>query len=180
MEKSKTRKLDFNGKSISILLADGTWWIALKPICEALDINFDRQYKNLMDDEILSQLYAKQHTVGADDKLREMVCLPEKFIYGWLFSIRSESPILKKYKLECYEVLYHHFHGVLDLRTNALMERLDTLQQIAELQDKLNTKWADSAEYLKIQELKTWQKQITKMLAEADEDLLKGQMRLSI
>lgn len=167
--------LEFNGKRISVLLADGSWWVAIKPICEALKVNYDRQYKNILDDEILTQLYAKQHTVGGDGRLREMVCLPEKYIYGWLFSIRSESHDLKKYKLICYDILYNHFHGTLTDRMNALHEKSSIDTRIQALEEQLK----ESSTYKEILELRQKKKQVSGELRKLDNDLQSGQLRLS-
>lgn len=122
--------LQFNGKSLYVLAKDGHTWIAVKPICEALGVNYNRQFQNLKDDEILGQLFAEQQMVAADGKLRQMVCLPEKYVYGWLFGIRSESPELKAYKLECYDLLYEHFHGVMTQRLQVLREKTAAEQEV--------------------------------------------------
>lgn len=53
-----------------------------------------------------------------------MVCLPEKYIYGWLFSVKTDSDKLLNYKLKCCDILFEHFHGALTIRTNVLEERL--------------------------------------------------------
>ena len=46
--KSKIKKfLEFNGKTISFLCKEGEYWVAIKPICEALGVNYNRQYQNL-------------------------------------------------------------------------------------------------------------------------------------
>ena len=47
--------LSFNGKNIIFLNVDGTYWIALKPICKALNINADRSYRNVKKDPILGK-----------------------------------------------------------------------------------------------------------------------------
>jgi hypothetical protein len=168
MSNSIERTLNFNEKSISLVHADGQWWVAIKPLCEALDINFDRQYKNLLYDEILSQLYAKQHTTGADGKLYQMVCLPEKFIYGWLFSIRSESAILREYKVQCYNVLFDHFHGMLASRSNILRDAAETHTEIAALKEKL----MESPDYKRLSELNARLPALQKRARELDNDLL--------
>ena len=99
--KNIERFLEFDGKRISILLNNGEWWIAIKPICEALGVNYKKQHEGILSDEILSQLSTQQGMVGADGRLRNMTCLPEKYIYGWLFGIRSDAAGLKEYKIEC-------------------------------------------------------------------------------
>lgn len=174
--KNLEKFLEFNGKRIAILLADGTWWVAVKPICDALDVNYNRAYQNIQTDDILSQLFAKQQTVGADKKVREMICLPEKFIYGWLFSLRSDSDGLLIYKRKCYEVLFDHFHGALTGRMTALSEKSDTELRMMELQDKLQEKMLETEEYREMMELKKKQKTITKTLRDLDIELLTGQL----
>ncbi len=172
--------LEFNGKRISILLADGTWWVAIKPICDALNIEYTRTFKNIKEDEILSELLAEQPIVAADGKLRNMVCLPEKFVYGWLFSIRSDSAELKLYKRKCYEILFNHFHGAMTGRMTALNEKTETQLEILELQEKLDAQLLESAEYQRIQELKKKEKHITKTLKEMDIELVQGQLSLNL
>jgi len=179
MDKKIEKFLEFNGKRISILLADGSWWVAIKPICEALNVEYNRQYKNLQEDEILGQLLAKQPTVASDNRLREMVCLPEKFIYGWLFSIRSDSEDLKRYKRKCYEVLYDHFHGALTGRMTALSEQSQTDLEIIALEEQLNQKLLGSPEYTRLLELKDKKKALAKTLKELDVTLLKRQLSFS-
>jgi hypothetical protein len=115
--------LEFNGKTIYFVAADGQYWIALKPICEALNVDFEGQRKNLKEDKILAQLPSEQTVVAADGKLRKMLCLPEFFIYGYIFSIQSNSEELQSYKLECYRVLYEHFHGSITGRKELLSQK---------------------------------------------------------
>jgi len=180
MQKSIEKFLEFNGKRISVLCADGTWWVAIRPICEVLNVDYHAQYKNLQQDEILAQLLSKQTTVGGDNRLREMVCLPEKYIYGWLFSIRSDSQDLKKYKLKCYELLYNHFHGTMTGRMNALSQKTETELEIIDLEEKLKAKLLESEEYTRIQELKKKHKSIAKTLKDLDVELLAGQLSLKL
>jgi hypothetical protein len=111
MNKHVTKFLEFNGKTLVFLAVDGTYWIALKPICEALNVEYTRIFKNVKEDPIFGQLLAEQPMVGADGKNRKMVSLPEKWIYGWLISIQSQSPELIEYKKLCYEILADFFHG---------------------------------------------------------------------
>lgn len=168
------RFLEFNGKRISIISADGTWFIAIRPICEALEVDYKHQAKNILEDEILRQLSCEHTTVAADGKLRKMTCLPEKFIYGWIFSIRSESELLREYKLKCYEVLFDHFHGTMTARMTILTEQDTIATQIAELQTAL----LQTDEYKKIVELKKRKSETTKELNQLDRDLKSGQLSI--
>ena len=120
MNKKVEKFLEFNGKAISFIAKNGTWWIALKPICEALEVNYNRQFQNLKKSKILSQLFAEQQMVAADGKLRKMVSLPEFVIYGWIFNIESNAEGMVDYQWECYQILYEHFHGAIGGRKDLL------------------------------------------------------------
>lgn len=141
--KEETKKfLEFNGRTIFFVAADGQYWIALKPICEALDVNYNRQFQNLKNDEILSQLFAEQQMVAADGKLRKMIALPEFYVYGWIFQIQSSSPELLKYKWECYRVLYEYFHGTITGRKNLLKEKAQAQIEIDRVFNSLTSEQA--------------------------------------
>lgn len=178
--KNLEKFLEFNGKRISILLADGSWWVAVKPICEALNVPYKWHHESISKDEIFSELSRNHGMVAADGKLREMFCLPEKYVYGWLLSVRSDSQDLKAYKLKCYDILYNHFHGALTGRITALNKKTETELEILDLQEKLDVQLLESEEYKRIQELKKVQKGITKTLKELDVDLIQGQLSLNL
>ncbi|MBW7868873.1 MAG: hypothetical protein H3C31_11160 [Brumimicrobium sp.] len=55
-----TKFLQFNGKNIIFLNVDGTYWVAIKPICEALNVDYIRQFKNLKEGKILAPALSKQ------------------------------------------------------------------------------------------------------------------------
>jgi hypothetical protein len=179
VKKSIEKFLQFNGKKIAILLSNGTWYIAIKPICEALNVEYTRAFKNIKEDAVLSQLLAEQPTVAADSKLRNMACLPERYIYGWLFSVRSESPELLEYKKKCYDILYEHFHSPLTERVNALMQQRDNNLRILELKEALDVKVKESEEFKEIKELKGLKKKIAQSLKESDTNLLDNQISFS-
>lgn len=122
--------LEFNGKTLMFLGKNGEYWVALKPICEALRLEYTRTFKNVKSDPILGQLLAEQPMVGADDRVRKMTCIPERWVYGWLFSIQSSSPELIEYKKLCYEVLDNYFHGSLN--------RKDLIQAKAKAENTIN------------------------------------------
>lgn len=170
-KKTLERFLEFGGKKISILNADGTWYVAIKPICEALNVDYERQRERISRHNILSQLPTKQGVVAADGKLREMICLPEKYIYGWLFSINSDSEDLINYQKECYEILYNHFHGMLNERYKRLQMIDDANSEIEQLEEAL----LNSNEYIRIQELKKEKKHATAGLKILDKHLVNGQ-----
>lgn len=170
------KTLKFNGKAISLIMADGSWYVAVKPICELLNVAFNKQFERIKTHKILSQLYTKWDIVAADGRTREMLCLPEKYVYGWLFSINSDSPELIEYQQKCYDILYNHFHGQITFRYNVLCEKTETLAEI----EALETKIKNSPEVQRLAELKSKKKNCDKTLTDWDTDLLVGQTRIEL
>ena len=174
MKNSIRKFLEFNGKVIYFLSKDGEYWIAIKPICEALGVDFERQRRRLNNDEILGQLPSIQTVVAADNKLRKMLCIPEKFVYGWIFSIQSSSTQLKEYKLECYNVLFDYFHGIIGSRQESLTTKADI-----QLQKKdLNKKLMEIPAFQKLMELQAEEMRLGKILKALDEKLISTQIDL--
>lgn len=103
-----------NGKEI-VVIENGDKMVPIKPICEALGIDFSGQLQKLKEDPILGSTMELNPTVGADGKDREMVTIPFKFVFGWLFRIDSRNvkpearDAVLRYQVECYDALYNHF-----------------------------------------------------------------------
>lgn len=166
--------LQFNGKTIFFQSYDGNFWIAIKPICEVLNVNYNRQLLTLKNDDFFSQLYSLQDMVGADNRVRKMVCLPEKYIYGWLLSLNSSSPELKSYKKECYDILYNHFHGAITGRKELLKKKVELDIELIKAENEL----LENPAYMKIQDLKKQQSEVSKGLKNNDNLVIKEQMHL--
>jgi len=174
MKKTVEKFLEFNGKKIFFIAADGQWWIAIKPICEALGVDYISQFKNVKEEKILSQLLSEQTIVAADNKLRKMVCLPEFFIYGWIFQIQSTSDELQAYKFECYRVLFQYFHGSITGRKELITEKAKTIIEINQLEQKL----ADNAEHQQLIKLQKKQQFIANELRTRDKEVLNEELTL--
>lgn len=98
-----------------VLIENGEKRIAVKSICEALGISFEPQFTKLKTDPILKSTVTLSVTVGADGREREMVTIPFKYVFGWLFGIDSRNvkeearEAVLKYQIECYDALYKYF-----------------------------------------------------------------------
>lgn len=176
--KTHQKFLEFNGKNIIFLNIDGTYWIALKPICEALNIDARRAREAAKKDPILGSVVSNQtlqiqvfrKDLGSVNQAKSMTCLPEKYIYGWLFSLRSDSSELIKYKQTCYDLLYNHFHGTITNRKELLIERNELDQKIHSLTQELKQ---EDEKFKELQQLKTKRKTISTQLNSSDKDLIK-------
>lgn len=162
--------ISFNEKKIYFTQVDDEFYIALKPICEALDVNYHRQRENLVTDNELSQLCAEQRVVASDGKIRKMICLPEKFVYGWIFSLRSDSEILKIYRLKCYEILYTHFKGMI---TEIAKLSKDKRNEFLE-QNMIVKRLMNNEDFRRLIEIKNNRKSIAKKLKSVHDKLIQG------
>jgi prophage antirepressor-like protein len=169
-----TKFLEFNGKRINILLADGNWYVAIKPICEALNVDYRKQLLRIHNHITLAKQCTKQDMVAADGKVREMYCISEKYIYGWLFSIQSDSPGLIQYQEKCYEVLYEHFHGQITYRANALSHKSEIRERKATIKAQL----AETDLYKEYLELDKKEKICNRRLDSLDIDLISKQISM--
>lgn len=166
--------LELNGKIIVFLNKDGVYWIAIKPICQALNVDYIEQFRDTKTDPILGAELCKHTMQVPNDQARSMVCLPEEFIYGWLFSIKSKSPELIEYKRKCYHLLYTYFHGTLTQRQAILKERLAIKEEMETLSKNLSS----DKNFVRLNELKTRNMRIEKDLTKLDELLASGQTRI--
>lgn len=134
-----------NGSEIfAVSDESGDFFVPVKPICSALGVAFQTQHVKLQEHRILKSVITLRVTTGADGKQYEMVCLPLKYIFGWLFTINpgnvSEDvrPSLISYQMQCYDILYNHFfHRSGKLREIDAAER-DAVARLELLDKKLS------------------------------------------
>ncbi|MEA4863354.1 MAG: phage antirepressor N-terminal domain-containing protein [Victivallaceae bacterium] len=113
----QTIQIDFQGDKILVVVKNGTPYVALKPISDALGLAWPRQFTSLKKNKILMEGITNL-VIPSAGGVQEMVCLPLKFLNGWLFRIdinRYSGERLQKleeYQRECYDVLNDYFmHG---------------------------------------------------------------------
>jgi len=130
-----------NEVAIQLVTDNGSKLVPIKPICEALGIDFDSQRKKLNEDDLLNSTTVLSTAVGADGKDREMLCLPLKYVFGWLFTINPKNvkeearEAVAKYREKCYDVLYDYFAGqseYLELKNKMVEDKLIAYDNIRE------------------------------------------------
>jgi hypothetical protein len=174
MNQNIVKFLEFKGKNIVYLSVNGVYYIAIKPVCEVLNIDYIRQYKNLNRDSILAPALSKQTMQIPGDQLREYICLPEEYIYGWIFSLRSDSKELQEYKAECYHILYNHFHGVITRRRELIKERALITTERRTLEHELS----QNDKFRQWEALKAAEARIGKQMKEAEHGEFQEQLDL--
>lgn len=164
--------LRFNGKNIFFQNIKGQYYIAVKPICEALNVVYTGQVKKLKNHPILGPaLYICTMQVPGKGGIqsRKLTCISEKFVYGWLFSINSDKPELIDYQKTCYELLYDHFHGTITNRKEVLVERSVLDSEILQLKDALKE---SNENYKQLSELQSKRKMLSQQLNTIDKELI--------
>lgn len=112
---SELQVTKINNVPITAIDEHGKKLIPVKPICEALGIDYSRQLKRLKDDEDLSSVMGLKPTTGADGKTYEMQCIPLEFIFGWLFTINPQNlapeaqQAVRQYRMQCYRALFEYY-----------------------------------------------------------------------
>ena len=107
----------FHDAQVVCVMHDGKPFVALRPLCDALEIAWEAQFRAIKKDPVLASTVDDLSTVGADGKSRSMLCLPLDYLNGWLFKIDAgrykpgdpRRDRIIAYQRECYRVLRDRF-----------------------------------------------------------------------
>jgi len=129
----RSLKLTVGGIDLVALIGshDGEDMIAVKPICEALGLDWKTQHRKIIKNN--ERLNCGHMTIVAEDgKQREMLCIPIKKVAAWLFTINPKK-VKEHYKSsviafqdELQHVLYSYVKGDLTY------EKMDMLLKLLE------------------------------------------------
>lgn len=110
--------VNFRGDTLFGFQEGDNTFVGLKPIVEAMGMDWSAQYRRVKRDPILSEGIAVMATPFGRGGDQEAVCLKLDLLNGWLFTIQSErikdEAVREKvitYQRECYRVLNEHFVG---------------------------------------------------------------------
>lgn len=110
--------VNFRGDTLYGFKQDDGTFLALKPMVEAMGLDWSAQFRRVQRDPILAEGIAMMATPFGRGGEQEMLCIKLELVNGWLFTIDSsrikdeavrERVIL--YQRECYQVLHDHFAG---------------------------------------------------------------------
>lgn len=123
--------IKFNDAELTGVETDGEIFIALKPICEAIGLDYERAKRNVKDHPILSKGVSIQTYPSAGGP-QETLCLHLDFISGWLFTINAEQ--VKKEARESLLLFQEHcFKALRDYFFGNIKERLSESQRLCAL-----------------------------------------------
>lgn len=108
--------VNFRQDTLFAVERDDGVFVAIKPICDSLGVDWKSQYQRIKDDPVLSEGMVTI-TIPSLGGAQETTCLKLNLINGWLFKIDSRrvkeevKPRLLAYQRECYQVLFEAFYG---------------------------------------------------------------------
>ncbi len=115
---ARQQLVDFYGDELLAgQLADGTILVPMRPIADALGLDWSSQIKRLRRDPILAEALQWVVITTTHRGEQRTLCLPLDLLPGWLFGISSArvKPDLKekiiRYRRECFRVLWDAFKG---------------------------------------------------------------------
>ena len=132
--------------------------IPIKPICEALGIDYSTQLKKIKEDEDWSSVMGLSPTTGADGKIYEMCCISKKYILAWLLSINPANvkpearQAVREYRNLCYDILYNYFFGNQEKIIEQNKVELSLLEEISEIKQSIQANKAKLSEKQKMLE----------------------------
>jgi len=169
--------LIFNEVKIYFLDVEGNYWIAYKPIVDALGIDSNRSHKNLIKHKIFGPACAIQPMQVSNNginQVRNMTCIPEKYVYGWLLSLNSENENLLEFQKKCYDLLFDYFRCSFIQREKILEEKAVSLIKQKNLLEKLK----ETEEYKQYVKEKRKISSYTKAIADKDKEFVEQKITL--
>jgi len=106
--------LFYEDEITAVRLEDGQVLIPIRPICENMGLSWSAQYERINRDPVLADLTASVRVTRTEGS-RDLVCLPLRFLPGWLFGVNANRvkkgirDRLLRYQRECYDVLAEAF-----------------------------------------------------------------------
>ena len=111
----RQQAVEFYGDQVlAAQVADGTIWVPLRPLCDALGVAWAAQRIRLNRDPVLNGEQGVIVTITPGGP-QEMVALPLKLLPGFLFGLQASRVKLElrekiiRYQRDCYEALWNAF-----------------------------------------------------------------------
>ena len=113
----ETALVPFHGHQLPTIKDGETIRVAMRPICEAIGLDWKAQYNRINRHPVLSTCVVMSTTqLPGETQSREVVTLPLDYLNGWLFGVDTSrvKPEIKdhliEYQRECFAVLAAYWH----------------------------------------------------------------------
>lgn len=116
MTETKTALVAFHGHDILTINDGETIRVAMKPICEAIGLQWEAQLKRIKRHDVMAACMSiMDFQMPGDDQRREVATLPLDMLNGWLFGVEASrvKPEIRErlveYQRECFGVLHDYW-----------------------------------------------------------------------
>jgi hypothetical protein len=157
--------------------------VPIRPICMALGVAYQRQEEKLKSHPVFSPSVTLRVTEASDGRRTNMLCLPIKYVFGWLFTIHPDNvktevrENLIQYQQACCDALFEYFFASQIAQQESIANTVTLRKRKHELEDKPD-KSEDLTEYIdltnKINQEKTNRRKNTKQLFSGMADLFEN------
>lgn len=148
-----------NGTVIECPVVDNERYVAVKPVCEILGVDYKTQTEVIKTHPLFASVMGLIPTTGADGKQYEMLCISLKRFFGWIFTIHPNKikeenrENLMKYQTLICDVLYEKFVEEPEFYKMKTEQENQILEQLAEI----DTTKGELKRKLKIVKIATWE-----------------------
>ena len=135
----------FKGINIPTAMKDGVVYVALRPIVEALGLEWQRQNQKLMENKTKFNCVL-MYMVAQDGKKRRMSAIALERFPGWVFSINPNKvsprvrPVLISFQDESFDVLFSYWYFGEAKNPRISVERIKSAEPIKLFADYSDTK----------------------------------------
>lgn len=111
---AKPQIVKFNNQHLPVFFYNEKPYVAMKPICENIGLQWEAQLRRIKRNHVLSKGMTIMD-IPSNGGIQQYVCLPLGLLNGWLMGVDISKVKLEikdtliKYQLECFDVLYKHF-----------------------------------------------------------------------
>ena len=112
---NQVQNISFHGQTVPVFIQNRQHYVAMRPICENIGIDWEAQRQKIQRNQILNSVACMIKATAADGKNYQTLCLPLEYLNGWLFGVdaRRVKPQIRErllqYQRECFQVLAAHF-----------------------------------------------------------------------
>lgn len=111
--------VDFYGDELIAVEVEGEVYVPVRVICDYMELSWSGQRQRMRRDPVLSEALVSVCVTHPESErgAREMLCLPLKYLNGWLFGVNANrvKPELRErviqYQRECYDILARAFQA---------------------------------------------------------------------
>jgi hypothetical protein len=112
---NQVQNISFHGQTVAVFSQNNQHYVAMKPICENIGLQWEAQLKRIQRNAILNTAMSMMDTPSNGGK-QKTACLPLDYLNGWLFGVDANrvKPEIRErlltYQRECFRVLNNHFN----------------------------------------------------------------------